>query len=207
MILPRPRLLLITDRRQARQPLERVVEAALRGGCRWVSLRDRDLRDRDRRALARRLVKLAAGFGATVTLHGDLAACEAARAAGVHVQAGTSPGQVRDWLGGQALVGASAHGYDEAWQAAADGADYVTLSPIFDSRSKPGYGPALGLDALAEVAAALGIPTLALGGVSPETAADCLRAGAGGVAVMGGIMRAEDPEAVTARYIDALEHA
>lgn len=205
MILPRPRLLLITDRRQARLPLEQVVEAALQGGCRWVSLRDRELRDADRRRLARRLVKLGAEYGATVTLHGDLAACEAARAAGVHVRAGTSPGQVRDWMSGRALVGASAHDAAEARQAAADGADYVTLSPIFASPSKPGYGPPLGAQALAEAAGALAIPVIALGGVTPENTGECLAAGAAGIAVMGAIMRAADPAAETARYLEALE--
>lgn len=205
MILPRPRLLLITDRHQARQPLEQVVRGALDGGCRWISLRDKDLRDRDRRPLARRLVKLGAEYDAAVTLHGDLAVAEAARAAGVHVQAGTSPGQVRDWMGGRALVGTSAHTRDESEQAAADGADYVTFSPIFESLSKPGYGPPLGLEALAAAVSAVSLPVIALGGVTPENAAECMRAGAGGIAVMGSIMRADDPAAVTARYIEAIE--
>ena len=72
--------------------------------------------------------------------------------------------------------------------------DYVTLSPIFPSRSKPGYGPALGVSAL-------GIGTqkiVALGGIETPAQARGPRreAGAVGVAVMGAIMRAEDPAAV-----------
>jgi len=205
MMLPRPRLMLITDRRQARRPLPEVVEAALRGGCRWVSLREKDLSNRDRRALAREIVKLGQAYGATVTLHGDIATVEAARADGVHVGQGTSPGATRHILGRDKLIGASVHSWDEAVQAQADGADYVTVSPIFETASKPGHGPALGLEILGEFCGALEVPVVALGGITPETAADCLRAGAGAVAVMGEVMRADDPESVARAFCAAVE--
>ena len=77
-------------------------------------------------------------------------------------------------------------------EAASAGADYVTLSPIFPSASKPGYGPALGTNILGE-AAKLGIPVLALGGVTADKAAACRAAGAAGIAVMGPAMRSSDP--------------
>ncbi len=207
MSLPRPPLLLITDRHQCRRPLREVVEAALQGGCRWISVRDKDLAIRDRRTLAREIVKLAKAYGATVTLHGNLAAAEAARADGVHVGQGTSPGAVRSVLGKGQIIGASVHSWDEAEQAQKDGADYVTISPIFETASKPGYGPAIGLEILEEFCSALDIPVVALGGVTVENAGACLRAGAEAVAVMGEIMRAEDPRALTAAYVDALSGA
>lgn len=206
MTLPRPRLLLITDRHQARRPLAEVVAAALDGGCRWISVREKDLGLGDRRRLAREIVKLGKAREAVVTLHGDIATAEAARADGVHVGQGTAPGVVRSVLGGgKILVGASVHSWQEAERAQEDGADYVTVSPIFETASKPGYGPALGLEILEEFCAALDVPVVALGGVTPANAGDCLRAGAGAVAVMGGIMRADDPRALTAAYVEAIE--
>ena len=82
------------------------------------------------------------------------------------------------------------------WQDAhAAGADYVTLSPIYQSASKPGYGPPLGLDAIKR-AAQIGIPILALGGIAASNAAATMNAGAAGVAVMGSVMAAEKPAAV-----------
>ena len=86
------------------------------------------------------------------------------------------------------------------------GADYVTLSPIFLSDSKPGYGPALGLDVLAAAAEADAAPgpVVALAGITPDNAASCLAAGAAGIAVMGEIMRAEDPEKTVRRLLTAL---
>jgi len=207
MILPRPRLMLITDRHQARHGLDAAVEGALEGGCRWISVRDRDMSSRDRRAMARRIVKLAQRYGAVTTLHGDVAGAEAARADGVHVGQGTSPGAVRDILGGTAFVGASVHSWEEAEHAQAHGADYVTVSPVFETRSKPGHGPALGLDILEEFCDALSTPVVALGGITPDNARDCLDAGAQAVAVMGEIMRAQDPKAMTEHYIQALRIA
>ena len=68
----------------------------------------------------------------------------------------------------------------------------MTLSPIFLTSSKPGYGPPLGVGALG-VAARAGVAVVALGGVTADVARPCLDAGATGVAVMGDIMRSDDP--------------
>lgn len=203
-MLPKPRLLLITDRHQASRPLPEVVEAACAAGCRWVSVRDKDMAAGERRALARQLVRIGHHYGATVTLHGDIATAEAARADGVHVVPGTAPGAVRQILGKEMLIGASVHSWAEAERAQEDGADYVTVSPVFETASKPGYGPAIGLDILGEFCDALRLPVVALGGVTPETAGPCLDAGASAVAVMGEIMRADDAGSATGRYLEAL---
>jgi thiamine-phosphate pyrophosphorylase len=87
------------------------------------------------------------------------------------------------------VVGRSCHSAAELAAAAAEGCDYATLSPIFPSASKPGYGPALGVDALRDAP----LPVYALGGVDPTNARTCVEAGAVGVAVMGYVMRAADP--------------
>jgi thiamine-phosphate pyrophosphorylase len=75
------------------------------------------------------------------------------------------------------------------------GADYVTVSPVFLTASKPGYGPALGLDGLAHIVERVAGPVIALGGVTAANAASCRAAGAHGIAVMGEVMRAADPRA------------
>ena len=104
------------------------------------------------------------------------------------------PKSARARLGVTALIGVSAHNLDEAKRAEKAGADYVTLSPVFASDSKPGYGPALGLDGLTAVVHAVALPVLALGGVTAARVPACVKAGATGVAVMGEVMRGEDPE-------------
>ena len=99
-----------------------------------------------------------------------------------------------------ALLGRSCHSPAEV--DAAHGCDWVTVSPVRPSASKPGYGPALGLDGLAACTA--GPPVYALGGLGPEDAQDCLAAGAAGLAVMGAVMRAQRPDRVVADLLEAL---
>jgi thiamine-phosphate pyrophosphorylase len=196
------RLLVITDRKAATRPLEEVVAAVLRGGCRWLSLREKDLGHEERLSLLSRIVMLARSFGATITVHGDLAAA-AATGTGVHLPSGGSAEQARARLGKGLLIGLSVHSVDEATRADPT-ADYVTLSPIFGSISKPGYGPALGVQDLADAVAHARVPIVALGGVSADNLGPCLAAGAAAVAVMGAVMAAADPEAATAALVRTL---
>jgi len=201
--LPVPPLLVISDRRQARRPLEEIAEAAFAGGCRWFSLREKDLPPAERRALLGALMVLGRRNGATVTVHEDIDAAVAAGADGVHLPSGGSPKAARSRLPG-ALIGASAHSAEEASALLRAGADYVTVSPVFLTESKPGYGPALGLDDLARIVTQASGPVIALGGISAETAPLCLAGGAQGVAVMGEVMRAADPRAAVEAILRAI---
>ena len=144
------RLLVVTDRHQAAVPLDEIVAQAVAAGARWIWLRDRDLPAAERRALAQRLLALAQARGAKLSVGGDVELAAEIGADGVHLprRAGRSRRRARGLAPG-ALIGVSAHHDADVAAAAAAGADYVTLSPIFASASKPGYGPALGVAALA----------------------------------------------------------
>jgi thiamine-phosphate pyrophosphorylase len=201
--LPSPPLLVISDRSQAARSLPEVAEAAFRGGCRWFSLREKDLPPTERRDLLRALVALGHRHGATIIAHEDLAAVVATGADGVHLPGGGDPAAARRLLPA-GLVGVSAHTSEEAAAQLEAGADYVTLSPIFLTLSKPGYGPAVGLDRLAAAARPAAGPIVALGGIDDRNIAACLAAGAQGIAVMGEVMRAADPEAAVRRLLAAM---
>ncbi|WP_454917243.1 thiamine phosphate synthase [Xanthobacter sediminis] len=203
LVLPAPPLLLITDRRQARGDLADMAAAACTGGCRWISLREKDLPEAEQLALFARLRAATAPFGTRLTLHGPPELALAAGADGVHLPDGADPARARALLGAGALVGCSVHRPGDAVDPAA--ADYVTASPVFLTASKPGYGPALGLVGLSAFVAAARVPVVALGGIDGDNAASCRRAGAGGLAVMGGVMRAPDPAAQVAALLSAFE--
>jgi thiamine-phosphate pyrophosphorylase len=203
MILPTPPLLVISDRSQARRPVVAVAAAVFAGGGRWFSLREKDLPPAERRALLAELVVLGRRYGATVGIHDDLDAAAAEGAGAIHLPGGGDPAAARRRMP-LALTGVSAHGAAEAVAQLAAGADYVTLSPIFLSGSKPGYGPALGLDGLAAAVQMAGGPVVALAGITPDNAAACFKAGAAGVAVMGEVMRAADPEAAVRALVGAI---
>ncbi|BBF93194.1 thiamine phosphate synthase [Blastochloris tepida] len=200
MPLPAPPLLLITDRRQAARPLDAVLAAALKAGCRWASLREKDLPDAEQVALALRLKPVARRFGAVLTLHGTPELAKAAGLDGVHLPDGADAAHARAVLGPSALIGVSQHRPGPADRAA----DYVIAAPVFLTASKPGYGPALGLDGLAAMVAEAGRPVVALGGIASQQVPDCLKAGAAGIAVMGGVMRADDPGAEVAALLASM---
>jgi len=203
MRLPVPPLLVISDRHQAGRPLTEVAEAVFAGGCRWFSLREKDLPLEKRRALLAALVGLGHRFGAVVTVHEDIEASAAVGADGVHLPSGGDPAAARARLPG-ALIGASAHSSGEAAALLRAGADYVTVSPVFLTASKPGYGPALGLDGLARIVAEVPGPVVALGGITAQNAPLCLSAGARGIAVMGEVMRSADPRAIVEHMLRAM---
>ncbi|WP_044564115.1 thiamine phosphate synthase [Azospirillum sp. B4] len=190
--LPAPPLLVITDRRQATLPLPQLLDQVFAAGCRWASVREKDLAPSDRLDLVRQLRPIARHHGALLTVHGDLTA--AVLCDGVHLGAGGDVAAARARLGPQALVGLSRHHPN----AGLGGADYATLSPIYETPSKPGYGPALGPEALSRLPGAL-----ALGGITPANAAQARAAGAAGLAVMGTVMRASDPGAVVRALLAA----
>ena len=201
--LPAPPLLVITDRGRT-EDVVATATAAFRGGCRWLMLREKDLGTVALGALGARMLDAARPFAATVVINGDVDAALSAGAHGVHLPQGRPVDAARRGMGAAALIGVSAHSLAEAEAAAAAGADYLTLSPIFATDSKPGYGPALGPGGLKPIAEAVSIPVLALAGVSAANVGDCLAAGAAGVAVMGGVMGAGNPEQAVREIVAAL---
>lgn len=190
-----PRLLVLTDRTQAAAPLPEAVAAAVAAGARAVVLRDKDLPPAERAALAGELAAVLAPVGGLLVWAGAVGS--AGRTA-VHLAAADPVPDPRP-----ALLGRSCHDAGEVARARAEGCDWVFVSPLHTTPSKPGYGPALGPAGLARLAAGAP-PVYALGGVRPEDAAGCLAAGAAGLAVMGPVMR--DPSRVTA-YLKALRAA
>jgi thiamine-phosphate pyrophosphorylase len=205
MTLPTPPVLLITDRKQARGNIIDIAEAAFAAGCRWVSLREKDLPKTEQAALLRELLTRAKPFGARVIVHSDsLVVSRETCSDGVHLPAGGDPAAARRVLGKEALIGLSVHSAGEARSVDAAFVDYVVAGPVFATASKPGYGPALGSEGLALIVEASSVPVIAIGGITPETAPDCTTSGALGIAVMGSVMRANDPQNLIEQFLAAL---
>jgi thiamine-phosphate pyrophosphorylase len=178
-------LVVVTDRRQASAPLPELVAGAVDGGARWVLLREKDLPRPERAELAARLREVLTPAGGRLIVAGP----NPLGGDAVHLSAA-------DPLVRAGLVGRSCHDPAELARLATE--DYVTLSPVFASPSKPGYEP-MGLDRFKQLCATAGRPVLALGGIeTPAQAAACLEAGAAGIAVMGAVMRAPDVRAFIA---------
>ena len=207
MRLPDPPLLLVTDRRQARRPLPAVVAAALSSGCRWVSLREKELPEDEQIVLARRLLPSVRAAGARLLLHGEAALAKLAGTDGVHLPSGADPAAGRKLLGMSKLIGVSIHTVNEAEAIDPRWVDYALAGPAFETPSKPGYGPEIGRKGLAEITRAARVPVLAIGGINAARIGELVAAGAAGVAVMGGVMRAADPQQEVCGLIAALNGA
>lgn len=193
-----PRLLVLTDRHRAQHALTTVVEAAVTGGARAVVLREKDAPDGERRLLAgalRRVLDRALGV---LLVASDGPVPTDLPADGVHLSAAAPWPKARP-----ALVGRSCHDERELGRAATEGADYVTVSPVYPTESKPGATP-LSVDGLARLCSLAPMPVFALGGVTANRARECVDAGAYGLAVIGAVMAASDPAAATAELLAAL---
>jgi thiamine-phosphate pyrophosphorylase len=192
--LPEPPLLLVTDRRQARWPVVELVANAIAAGCRWISVREKDLSEDDQIALVRMLLPIASRHRACVSLHGEAALAKAANADGVHLSARSNPIVARELLGAEKLIGVSIHTVTEAQAIDPAIVDYAIAGPVFETASKPGYGPEIGRKGLVEIAAAAHVPIVAIGGINATRASEVLALGSVGIAVMGSVMRAADPQ-------------
>jgi thiamine-phosphate pyrophosphorylase len=192
---------LITDRRLARD-LPARLELALGGlppGLVAVHLREKDLGGAALLDLARRLLPVARGHAQRLVINDRADVALAAGADGVHLPAaGLPPEVVRGLLGPGALVGVSCHSADDLRRARDGGASFATFGPVWDTPSKRRFGAPVGLAALA-AGATLGLPLVALGGVTPDNARLARDAGAAGVGVIRAWLEGPDPAAVVRR--------
>ena len=162
----------------------------------WIIVREKDLSVEEYRTLFAKVARIAHKGGKKCLAHGRIAlgVMSELGADGLHLPLDV----LREWRaasgrqsGGEGavpLVGASAHSAAEIAEAAALGADYATLSPIFATTCKPGAVP-LGIAALAAVCQKSPIPIFALGGIGRDKLNACIEAGTAGCCMMSVLMR------------------
>jgi thiamine-phosphate pyrophosphorylase len=199
------KLYLITDRKQVKMPLAAAVRLALEGGVRAVQLREKDLPVRELLLLAQELRTVTNEFGARLFINDRVDVASAVNADGVHLgHQSMSVEAVRKVVGNNMLIGVSTHGVEEAKDAEAGGADFITIGPIFETPSKAKLGVPVGLNVLKELKNELNIPFYALGGVKSGNIAHVIGAGATGVALISAIMAAQDIRKASIKIVEAI---
>jgi thiamine-phosphate pyrophosphorylase len=200
MHCPRRGLYLITRETPESGELLRVVASAVDGGAVMVQYRDKSGDPARRRAQARTLCAFCHASGVPFVVNDDLALAREVGADGVHVgEQDATTADARATLGPDAIIGASAYDQlDLAIAAQAAGASYVAFGSFFDSPTKP--NPRRPPPSLLTRAAALGLPRVAIGGITVDNARRLVEAGADLVAVISAIFDAPDPRAAARRF-------
>jgi len=186
-----------------------IVEQAIEGGVGVVQLREKAQPVRKRYEMGREIRELCRDAGVTFVVNDRVDLAAVLDADGVHLGDDDLPVRVaRRLLGEDAIVGRSVSTVEEAEDAEAAGADYLGVGTVYRTESKddiPEDEHGVGPERVREIAAAVDIPIVGIGGITADNAAEVANAGADGVAVITAITRAEDPQAATAVLGEAVE--
>ncbi|WP_338707806.1 thiamine phosphate synthase [Paenibacillus amylolyticus] len=189
-------------------PME-VLRQAIAGGITLFQFREKGtgaLVGEARITLAMRLREVCSQHGVPFIVNDDVELAVAVEADGVHVgQEDADAALVRARIGDGRMLGVSAHSVDEARRALQAGADYLGVGPMYPTRSKADAHAVLGPAGVAELrAAGIAVPIVGIGGITPDTTAAVMAAGADGVAVISAIAGAADVRAAAAQFAAAV---
>ncbi|PTR23917.1 thiamine-phosphate diphosphorylase [Luteibacter sp. OK325] len=187
-----------------RDDLFAAVEAALAGGVRLLQYRDKTKDTERRRAEAAELASMCARYEVPLIVNDDVPlALEVG--GGVHLgREDVSIAEARAALGPDAIIGVSCYGsIDRARQLQAEGADYLALGAMYPSTTKP-HAAVVAHDVLTQ-AKALGLPVVAIGGITPDNAGVLIDAGADYVAVVSAIFAAADIQTATRQFANLFD--
>ena len=189
-------LYLVTDRGLARGRSNiEIITAAVRGGATVVQLREKDCSTREFIKQGLAIKAFLKDHGVPLIINDRVDVAQALKADGVHLGQTDMPlGLAKMILGDAMIIGISAESLQDAIEAVKGGADYLGVSPIYATPTKTDTAPALGLEGLRAIRKAVKLPLVGIGGLNTENAADVIRNGADGVAVVSAIVAADDPE-------------
>ena len=183
------RLYLITNRSlfESDNNFLEASEAALMGGVRALQLREKNLTDCELIELGNQLRILTSNYNAKLIMNSRADIAKIIDADGVHLTENSAHANEIKSTFPDLIVGVSTHSLEAAQIAEAQGADYITFSPIYATPSKANYGPPQGLGLLRQVSQEVNLPVLALGGITLHRVSECLEQGAFGVALISDI--------------------
>lgn len=181
-----------------------LLSAAAEAGARLFQYRDKSASMKDAYQQAVRLRQASADAGALFIINDRCDLALSVDADGVHLGQQDLPlPHARRLMGPEKLIGVSTHRVEEVDQATREGADYLGFGPIFDTGTKPGHEPVVGIEGLRQARARTRLPIIAIGGLTLANSRSAVEAGADGIAVVSTVAKASD---VRATVRDLLAH-
>lgn len=200
-------LYLVTDRGLCgERSLEDVILRSVRGGARYVQIREKDQSTRDFIEEALRIKNILKPFDVPLIINDRVDVAIAVKAEGVHVGQNDMPYRMaRSLMGPGAVIGLSVETWEDVEEAEGFDCDYIGVSPVFETPTKTDTKGAWGLDGLARIKAFSRHPLVAIGGINVSNAADVVKSGADCVAVVSAVCAAPDPEAESRKVADIIK--
>ncbi len=200
-------LYLVTDRGLCgERSLEDVILRSVRGGARYVQIREKDQSTRDFIEEALRIKNILKPFDVPLIINDRVDVAIAVKAEGVHVGQNDMPYRMaRSLMGPGAVIGLSVETWEDVEEAEGFDCDYIGVSPVFETPTKTDTKGAWGLDGLARIKAFSRHPLVAIGGINVSNAADVVKSGADCVAVVSAVCAAPDPEAESRKLVDIIK--
>jgi thiamine-phosphate pyrophosphorylase len=200
------KFILITNRNICSTKLVDVVSQAIDGGVGTVQLRGKGLSTVELYNLAGEIREITKKKGANLIINDRVDIALAVDADGVHLGwQSLEIEMVRRMIEHDMLIGFSAHNLQEAEKAENCGADYITISPIFDTLYKDYVIKPLGTEEIGKIKEKIDIPVIALGGINENNVSSVLENGADGIAVISAILQSENPRQSASRLYKAIK--
>ena len=202
-------LYLVTDRGLARgRSTLDIVKVAVSGGVTCIQLREKDCSTLEFIEQVRAIKNFLGARKIPLIINDRLDVALAVGADGVHLGQKDMPLEMaRKIAGSSMLIGISAESVQDAIEAENGGADYLGVSPIYATPTKTDTAPPLGIQGLREIKNRVKIPLVGIGGLNNSNAAEVIRNGADGVAVVSAIVAADDPETAAMNLKQIIDEA
>lgn len=182
---------------------------ALRGGCKWIQLRMKDVSDEEVRPVAETLLEECRRHGAVMIIDDRVALAKEIGADGVHLGHDDMPiAEARAVLGGKYIIGGTANTLEDVMRIYEGGGDYVGCGPYRFTTTKKKLSPVLGTDGYRRIlggmkAYGIELPVVAIGGIELDDVAILKNTGVAGIAISGAVIRSVSPEETMRNFINA----